>query len=96
MALMRRTVVLPLTAVGLILILALWVGWRASKEDPLRVGSRSGVPGDTVEDLMLDLGIVPLDPQPARAFTLATLDGTRLALAEVSGRPALLYFWATW
>jgi hypothetical protein len=93
---MRRSLVLALTAVALIVVIAAWVGWRASKEDPTRLSSRAGVPGDSVEDLMMDLGIVPLDPQPARAFTLPTLDGKRLALADLKGRAALLYFWATW
>jgi hypothetical protein len=93
---LRRGLVLPLVAVGLTLIIAAWVGWQASKEDPMRLGSRVGAPGDTIEDLMMDLGIVPLDREPAKPFTLPTLDGKRVALAELGGRPALLYFWATW
>jgi cytochrome oxidase Cu insertion factor (SCO1/SenC/PrrC family) len=33
---------------------------------------------------------------PAPAFTLPTLDGRRVSLADQLGRPVLLNFWATW
>ena len=46
--------------------------------------------------LMRALEIVPLDGQPAPPFALPALGGGRLALADLTGRPALLYFWATW
>jgi cytochrome oxidase Cu insertion factor (SCO1/SenC/PrrC family) len=49
-----------------------------------------------LDDLLLGLQIVPLGGRPAPSFTLDTLDGTRVALADLAGRPALLYFWATW
>nr|NIN95203.1 redoxin domain-containing protein [Anaerolineae bacterium] len=32
----------------------------------------------------------------APRFTLATLDGGRLSLQDLSGRPVLVNFWATW
>ncbi|MBI2568825.1 MAG: TlpA family protein disulfide reductase [Candidatus Schekmanbacteria bacterium] len=42
-------------------------------------------------------GIQPLTPaQPALAFELAGLDGTKVALADFAGRWVLLTFWATW
>jgi cytochrome oxidase Cu insertion factor (SCO1/SenC/PrrC family) len=50
----------------------------------------------SLDDLLMDLQLVPLDGRPAKAFTLESLDGKRVALADVAGRPALLYFWATW
>ncbi len=58
-------------------------------------GHRTARTGDSVTDLMMDLQILPLD-QPAKAFALQTLDGKSLSLAELAGRPVLLYFWATW
>ena len=51
--------------------------------------------GRAIHDLMRGLEIVPLDGQ-AKPFTLPALDGTRLALGDLAGRPALLYFWASW
>jgi cytochrome oxidase Cu insertion factor (SCO1/SenC/PrrC family) len=48
-----------------------------------------------VEDLLLDLQMIPLDGAPP-ALVGETVDGTRVALAELRGRPVLLYFWATW
>ena len=47
-------------------------------------------------DLLMDLQLIPIDGQTPRAFALETLDGRRVALADLAGRPALLYFWATW
>ena len=41
------------------------------------------------------LGLVPMTGTPP-AFALAVLDGQVTRLADLRGRPALLYFWATW
>ena len=38
----------------------------------------------------------PAAGEPAPDFTLERLDGGRLALAELRGRPVLVNFWATW
>ena len=51
---------------------------------------------DSVEDLVLDLQMIPLDGQAPPAFTLAALDGTRVSLAAFKGQVVLLYFWASW
>ncbi len=50
---------------------------------------------ERVEDLLMDLQIISLDG-PAPALSLEGLDGRRVALADLAGRPALIYFWATW
>jgi cytochrome oxidase Cu insertion factor (SCO1/SenC/PrrC family) len=49
-----------------------------------------------LDDLMMDLNIVPLDAQAPPAFSVTTLEGRRVALADVKGKAALVYFWATW
>jgi cytochrome oxidase Cu insertion factor (SCO1/SenC/PrrC family) len=41
------------------------------------------------------LGLVPLAGTPP-AFALDVLDGGQRSVADLNGRPALLYFWATW
>lgn len=51
---------------------------------------------DTVEDLALDLQMIPLDGQVPPAFTLSALDGKRVSLADWKGHVVLLYFWASW
>ncbi|HEU5319655.1 MAG TPA: hypothetical protein VFX28_02555, partial [Methylomirabilota bacterium] len=49
-----------------------------------------------VEELLSALQLVPLDGQLPAPFTLAALDGRKVALAETRGRLVLVYFWATW
>jgi cytochrome oxidase Cu insertion factor (SCO1/SenC/PrrC family) len=43
------------------------------------------------------LGFQPYEPpRPAPGFTLPDLDGRPRSLAELRGKVALLFFWATW
>ena len=52
--------------------------------------------GEDLEERLWDLHIVPLDAEPAPAFTLESLAGERVSLSDWRGRAVLLYFWATW
>ena len=52
--------------------------------------------GEDLEERLWDLHIVPLDAEPAPAFTLESLAGERVSLSDWHGRAVLLYFWATW
>lgn len=49
-----------------------------------------------LEDLLFDLQIIPLGGQNPPAFTLESLDGKKVSLADYRGKPVFLYFWATW
>ena len=49
-----------------------------------------------LEDLLLDLQIVPLGGEAAPAFTLESLDGKKVSLNDYRGKPVFLYFWASW
>jgi cytochrome oxidase Cu insertion factor (SCO1/SenC/PrrC family) len=49
-----------------------------------------------LEESLWDLHMVPLDAEPAPAFTLASLAGERISLSDLRGRAVLLYFWAAW
>jgi len=51
---------------------------------------------EDLEERLWDLYIVPLDSEPAPAFTLESLAGNRVSLSDFRGRAVLLYFWATW
>jgi cytochrome oxidase Cu insertion factor (SCO1/SenC/PrrC family) len=43
------------------------------------------------------LNVVPYDPpKPAPEFSLPTPDGRTVALADLRGKVALVFFWATW
>jgi cytochrome oxidase Cu insertion factor (SCO1/SenC/PrrC family) len=50
----------------------------------------------SLDDLLWDLQLVPLEGQEPPAFSLEDLAGKRVSLADLRGRPALLYFWASW
>ena len=52
--------------------------------------------GEDLEEWLWNFHIVPLDAEPAPAFTLESLAGERVSLSDWRGRAVLLYFWATW
>ena len=51
---------------------------------------------DDWELLLAQLDVTALPAVPPPSFKLETLDGKPFGLADLRGRPALLYFWATW
>jgi cytochrome c biogenesis protein CcmG, thiol:disulfide interchange protein DsbE len=51
------------------------------------------VPGPLLDALQL---AKPTSRLEAPAFDLPTLSGRPVRLADLRGRPVLLYFWATW
>jgi cytochrome oxidase Cu insertion factor (SCO1/SenC/PrrC family) len=56
----------------------------------------AGASTDSLEDLLFDLRLVPLDGKPAHDFTLPALDGKPVTLSALKGQVVMLYFWATW
>jgi cytochrome oxidase Cu insertion factor (SCO1/SenC/PrrC family) len=50
----------------------------------------------SLDDLMMDMRITPLDPQSPPPFVVTRLDGGPLKLGDVRGQAVLVYFWATW
>jgi cytochrome oxidase Cu insertion factor (SCO1/SenC/PrrC family) len=49
-----------------------------------------------LDTLLKDFRATPIGLKPAPAFTLKTLEGKSVALADHRGHAVLLYFWATW
>ncbi|HMH52687.1 MAG TPA: hypothetical protein VK548_20795 [Candidatus Acidoferrum sp.] len=91
---MRRWIGLGIGAVAI--VTGAWMaGIRPMRPVPLTGGSTQVVAG-SLDDLLVELQLVPLDGQAPKAFALDSLDGKRVTLADLAGRPALLYFWATW
>lgn len=91
---MRRAV-LPLV-VAVVIATGAFAAWRLTG-DRERGAPRGPVSakGDIVE-LLWDLQIVPLEGKTPPPFRLERLGGGQLALGDLQGRPALLYFWASW
>ena len=77
------------------IIIVLVGGWYLTRPGPPPGGSAQVVAG-SLDDLLMDLQLLPLDGQAPKPFALSSLDGRQVALADLAGRPALLYFWATW
>lgn len=50
----------------------------------------------SIDTLLSDLQIVPLEPTVPPALAGRDLAGAPITLAQFRGRPVLLYFWATW
>jgi hypothetical protein len=89
----------PLIGLGIGAIALVTGAWFAGSLPPRTTPSPRGgaqVVAGSLDDLLLELQLVPLDGQAPKPFALASLDGRRVALADLAGRPALLYFWATW
>lgn len=90
-----------LGSVLLVGVLGLWLlgglgrGPGAPAPPPMPASERETA-GLALDDLMGQLQIVPLAGHAAPAFTLPTLDGGQLGLADLAGRAVFLYFWATW
>ena len=51
----------------------------------------------SMEDLLFDLELVPLDGRAPAPLSLQRLaDGKTVSLSDFKGRALLVYFWATW
>ena len=48
---------------------------------------------DSLDELLSAFQVSPLGDQAPAPFSLESLDGKPVALADVRGRAALLYFW---
>lgn len=80
-------------------------GWLSIGLTSRRTETAARRPGGTpstqvvagsLDDLLMELQLIPMEGQAAKPFALVALDGRRVALADLAGRPALVYFWATW
>ena len=48
---------------------------------------------DALDELLAELRIIPLLDQTPAAFTLESLNGAPVSLADLRGRAVMLYFW---
>ena len=73
-----------------------WLAGSLSMRTSPVTGRGAQVVAGSLDDLLMDLQLVPLEGQAPKPFALTSLDGRRVALGDYAGRPVLLYFWATW
>jgi cytochrome oxidase Cu insertion factor (SCO1/SenC/PrrC family) len=81
-------------AVGLVALALIVLAGAGAGSGAAAAGKAT--PALEIEDLVLDLALLPLDGQAPRPLRLARLDGKPLALADLKGRPVIVYFWASW
>jgi thiol-disulfide isomerase/thioredoxin len=102
----RNALVLGVMIVGISLLL--WAGWHNLRERRIAMqmaaanhvvltpaapaSGQSAQGGDSGEE---DPG-AKLRGKTAPSFTLSSLDGKKVSLADYKGRPVLVNFWATW
>lgn len=99
----RNALVLGVMIVGISLLL--WAGWHNLRQRRIAMQTaqanhvmltpaapQSAQSGDSEEQ---DPG-AKMRGKTAPAFTLLSLDGKKVSLADYKGRPVLVNFWATW
>jgi len=98
---MKRTaLVVVVLVVGISLML--WDGWHNLRERRLALQKAQEnhivlTPGAASQSANSDADAMPqLRGKTAPAFTLVTLEGKKISLADYKGRPVLVNFWATW
>ena len=72
----RRWIGLTIGAVAVVL-LAVWLAVTMAARGPAPTGGGTVVAG-TLDDLLMDLQLLPLDGQAPKPFALESLDGRRL------------------
>ena len=91
---MRRWIGLGIGAIAVVTG-AWFAGSLPMRTAPMTGGSAQVVAG-SLDDLLMELQLIPLEGQAPKPFALTSLEGRRVQLADFTGRPVLLYFWATW
>ena len=81
---------------AVVALAGLWLAVTPPTRPGPSTGGGSQVTAGSLDDLVMELQLLPMEGQTPKPFTLEALDGRRVALADLAGRPALLYFWATW
>ena len=81
-------------AVVVVAVVGLTVWAATSGSSPGRSRTAAGAPS-TAPSAVTTPG-APSGGTPAPAFTLRTLDGHQVSLAQLAGHPVLVNFWASW
>jgi peroxiredoxin len=92
-----------------VLTALLWAGWhnferrkraaeQAAANQPMQVTLVPSTPGDNTSSANPDSeeGMKDIRGQVAPAFTLTSVDGQKVSLADYKGKAVLVNFWAVW
>ena len=100
----RMALMVGVMVVGIAIML--WAGWHNLRERRLAMQQAAAnhvvltpdgqAPKDSDQTAPGGDGGAKLVGKKAPAFTLVTLEGKKVSLADYKGRPVLVNFWATW
>lgn len=95
----RRVSILGVMVVGVALLL--WAGWHNLRERRLAMQQTRDkqvvlIPAKPDESGGEAGSLPQMRGKTAPAFSLTSLDGKKISLADYKGRPVLVNFWATW
>lgn len=97
----RRTFLATSLGLGTLLLAGCAVGGRpassgGSSDNASENSALEQSDNDAQPAIVSDLPPAPRKDHPAPEFTLATLNGGQISLADYRGKPVILNFWASW
>ncbi len=95
---MKRKVIVPVAVVFVLGLLSIagWANWQNRKQVAAALATQNSQAMLVADSATTGHMVSPLVGKPAPNFTLTTLAGKKVSLADYKGKAVQLNFWATW